>query len=746
MTNNTFKFRIISTVLLAAFISLSAFFVPDAAAKTTITVDPKTCVIFVTVHKQFIILSRSSITEWVDLEKEEIDKLKKNIEELEKEIKGLGESLTNPGRVRQAWNAYKKGLGKTLNKIWQGLGNEDPEAGRRQELINKADEIAAMQKNLEWYEKDLSELEEVLRTEQTIRAALTGEVIENKIKSWARFMENLWNKERYIYDGCQVVFRFDFLVGDEGSKKKKDYDTIFVMLSSKWRSSVSGFDGGFDNDGFSNDPYDHDMTGIWAYDDPHQNHMVPHECGHEMGLADQYIDIKIPLFVTLFKLIYGEPVSIRKTEDHKYDVMNAPRGTGFAISVSDSGKVINNVEKILRKRNIKSPDVCRKKYGDRRVRPETVLIGGSLTGIGDTSHQHTPDHQPSSSQLPPGITPIPPIGERPADVTKRPENREPLPEGGKPIDTGGKGPDATPGPAETPGPAATPGPVDTSGGGSTGQPPPTGPGQPPGTGTGTTTQVPGHAGPPQQQPTLIGGGGTMPLGEPEPLTSDQGFTETPPPDLSAYTLESPGKISAVSTKKKEKAVGVKAGVRIKDGDTIKIEFMSDPPGMLTLKDAKLTSPEGIIYTPSQKYDKKVVLLGKPVYAPRRAAADSGAAAGALLGSAFMGQEKACPSACGGGGATSSYSGSDYAGLGAGLLSTAMSQSAQSGPVQPAGGRAYRPVEKNMPLSVAEFKCPPPKESKKPWILKADMQKEDGTVVPYTFKMDLGGPAGKKSAK
>jgi hypothetical protein len=62
---------------------------------------------------------------------------------------------------------------------------------------------------------------------------------------------------------------------------------------------------------------------------------------------------------------------------------------------------------------------------------------------------------------------------------------------------------------------------------------------------------------------------------------------------------------------------------------------------------------------------------------------------------------------------------------------------QAGRTQAAAGRVRQPIEKSIPLSVAEFKCQPPKNRIKPWLFEVDMQKEDGSVIPYTFDLYLG---------
>jgi hypothetical protein len=206
----------------------------------------------------------------------------------------------------------------------------------------------------------------------------------------------------------------------------------------------------------------------------------------------------------------------------------------------------------------------------------------------------------------------------------------------------------------------------------------------------------------------------------------------------------------VSAKETEKGTEVEVTAKCKEEDTIKIEIISDPPGMLKLKDAKLTSPEGVIYTPKQKYEKTLVRLGKPVYtSPRQASFSSGAAMGALVGGAFVGGSggsrgggESCAKPCGesGGG----YSSPDYVGAGTGLLSVAMSQAGRADRTQAAVGRARRPIEKSIRLSVVEFKCPPSKDRVKPWSLNVDMTKKDDAAIPYTFTLYLGSLVSKES--
>jgi hypothetical protein len=200
----------------------------------------------------------------------------------------------------------------------------------------------------------------------------------------------------------------------------------------------------------------------------------------------------------------------------------------------------------------------------------------------------------------------------------------------------------------------------------------------------------------------------------------------------------------VSSKGKKNGEEVVVSAKCTGIDTIKIEILSDPPGSLKTKSAKLRSPEGIVYTPRQKYEKTLVHLGKPVYtSPRRASFDSGAQTGALIGSSFLGGfgrsggGKSGSSACTAT-APESSSGTDYAAMGGSILSAMASQPRRT---QAPVGRMRRPVEKTIPLSVVEFKCQPPKDRVKPWCLSLEMEKADGSVMLYMLDLYLGGLTG-----
>ncbi len=317
-------------VIASLFTLAGLFFIPEAKAITTIEVDDIRCIINVTVHKEFHIASGAAISKLIEYEQKQIEKIQGRINKLVERIGDLQKKLTNPGGLRRAWNWYKRESGF------------DAEADIRRDMGNTARELGAANKSLAYHQRRLGRLQDALAAEQATRASITPEALENKIRTWKQYMEDLWNRHNFTYVCCKTRFHFEFEIRDEADRPTRGYDQITIMLSSGWRSNVGGWRYGFNTRGFSNEPYKHDMSGEWAYSDPRENFMIPHECGHEMGLKDQYEDKTQP---------DGTVVS-EGYDNHENDLMNAPTGTGAAISN------INNVRTILLGRNIVCPDKC----------------------------------------------------------------------------------------------------------------------------------------------------------------------------------------------------------------------------------------------------------------------------------------------------------------------------------------------------------------------------------------------------
>src|SRR3989338_1537382 len=283
----------------------AGLFATNAQAKTIIRVNEAECTINVTLHKEFYLHTSN----WLDHQ----------IEFLKKEIRAAKEIL----RLLPVST-------KTTTQ-------------REMELTKKRiqRDIEDLEGRLEFVERERKEFKE--------KEAQAKKDLAKKAAEWAKGIEDEWNGANYEYHCCKVRFTVKWKVGNEGAAPTQGYDQIAVSAVPSHRSYIdfggNGFDG-FDADGFAHTPYGRDLSGEWRYDA--DGFTAAHEACHEMGLDDQYKDIKRD----------GKTVSV-PNPGHENDIRGTRRGT--PVSKGASGNVVDNIGLILKKRYIQCPPECCKK-------------------------------------------------------------------------------------------------------------------------------------------------------------------------------------------------------------------------------------------------------------------------------------------------------------------------------------------------------------------------------------------------
>ena len=307
------------------------FFTGFAEAKTYIAVDPATCTITVTLHKEFFILPRGSIQHLIDDLQRGRDATVQKIAELERLVATLQEEYA-----------------RALSHVQGDPGvNPGPQVQRSQEALSRAQErLAGARSDLEWYIEELQQNMNAVVDDIARRDAITNAEIQNKLAGWKREMEAMWNGATpYMFHCCQVRFVYEYIFAQPNDPWVRDHDKVELYLSPRYRSEVRGFEGLSDQDGFSKDPFQHNMSASFAfYED---GGTIAHEAGHEMGLDDQYVDKKRP---------DGTIVSESKP-GHEHDLLAEPDG-GTPVSTGDDGTVVDNIALILSKMEAACPQIC----------------------------------------------------------------------------------------------------------------------------------------------------------------------------------------------------------------------------------------------------------------------------------------------------------------------------------------------------------------------------------------------------
>ncbi|MFH0940800.1 MAG: S8 family serine peptidase [Candidatus Omnitrophota bacterium] len=316
-------------ILLAAGIFI--FFTGFAEAKTYIATDPATCTITVTLHKEFYIAPPEWIQKAIDELQRYRDATIQRIAELEQRVATLGEE-------------YARALANVRGD--PGVG-ASPQVQRSQEALSRAQEsLARARSDLEWCDDELKNNQNALDDDPARRSGISDAEIQNKLADWKRETEAMWNGTTpYMYHCCQVRFVYEYIFAKHTDRSRRDYDQVALFLSPRFRSEVREFRSGFDRDGFSKDPFQHNMQASFSfYPD---NGVIPHEAGHEIGLDDQYIDKKGPGGIT-----YSE-----SKPGHEHDLLAEPDG-GTPFSTGDDGTVVDNIALILSKMEVTCPQTC----------------------------------------------------------------------------------------------------------------------------------------------------------------------------------------------------------------------------------------------------------------------------------------------------------------------------------------------------------------------------------------------------
>lgn len=200
----------------------------------------------------------------------------------------------------------------------------------------------------------------------------------------------------------------------------------------------------------------------------------------------------------------------------------------------------------------------------------------------------------------------------------------------------------------------------------------------------------------------------------------------------------------------QKNITVDAYFVRRENKALKVEFISDPPGAVTLDNAQLISPEGVSYEPYQTYnvsEQAARNLGRlrpiPVLKSKKSKSSMGKIGSALLGAGLstalsgVGPSHSTAYSAGKYGAEAAKhtsSGLSTVGLVSGLAPLAMSGTGSHRPVKGEDVEWMEPKTAGTGIfsSVAEFEFSRPNPSEKPWQLKAEMEGRGGSSRTYTF--------------
>lgn len=274
----------------------------ELSATTSIHVNSSECVITIFLRKEFHQVSLQGITDWINQVNNEIAKAQ-----------------------------------AVLNRGW--LGN----------LLKSSATVAlerqAAQNKLNWFNPLLTRLQDILSNYNPLTQAQLQALVDN----WKQEIEQKWNVPNYRLDCCEVKVKVAAILREEtdpphvrgGNDPENDSFDQIAIIPGSFRSYIDGFDTPFDANGFSDAPYNHEMTGAWRANTT-AGYTAPHEAGHEMGLVDRYTGPNADL-------------------NHEKDIMDgagtltlAQFAALSAVTVSN-GVSVDNLATILNARNIQCP-------------------------------------------------------------------------------------------------------------------------------------------------------------------------------------------------------------------------------------------------------------------------------------------------------------------------------------------------------------------------------------------------------
>ena len=327
---NIFKRAIIKIALISAvFVFVAA---GELLATTSIHVNSSECVITIFLRKEFHQVSMQGIADWINEVNNEIAKAQ-----------------------------------AVLNRGW--LGN----LFKSSAAVTAERQVA--QNKLNWFNPLLIRLQGILSNYNPLTQAQLQALVDN----WKQEIEQKWNVPNYRLDCCEVKVKVAAILREEtdpahvrgeDDPENDSFDQI-AIIPGPFRSYIDGFDTPFDANGFSDAPYNHEMTGAWRANTT-AGYTAPHEAGHEMGLVDRYNGANAVL-------------------NHEKDIMDGAAALTLAqfaalsaVSASN-GVSVDNLATILNARNIQcpKPPCC--------PIPPGVVIGTALIP-GSRGHEEVVDH------------------------------------------------------------------------------------------------------------------------------------------------------------------------------------------------------------------------------------------------------------------------------------------------------------------------------------------------------------------
>lgn len=294
----TIKIAVISIALVFSFLMPAK----EAKAFTEIFISNDDCTITILLRKEFRVLSRQTLDDWL----RQVDEGIAN-----------AQAVLNPGWLQRQANRFRS--------------NASIQA-----------EQAQAQADLSYYTAARNKIQNIINT----YTPMTDAEAEALAQKWKNEIETKWNAQNYLHDGnCRVRVVMAYVVSKETDPPKRGFDQIKIVPGD-FRSHIKGV-GSFNADGFSEDPYNHDVTGMWTKD-TEDNYTAPHEAGHEMGLNDRYTDIPGDGYVIdagyEFDLMGGAP--------------HIPNGSLVVESTGTNGLHVNNLKTILDNMSIRCPPGC----------------------------------------------------------------------------------------------------------------------------------------------------------------------------------------------------------------------------------------------------------------------------------------------------------------------------------------------------------------------------------------------------
>lgn len=279
-----------------------AVFANEAKAFTEIHISPVDCTITILLRKEFRVLSRQTLNDWL----RQTDEAIANAQE-----------VLNPGWFQRQLNRVRS------NAALQA-------------------ERAQAQADLNFHTARRNEIQDIINN----YAPMTQAQAEALVQKWKNEIESKWNAQNYLHDGhCVVRVRMVYAISTDADPPKRGFDQIKIVPAD-YRSRVRGV-WNFNANGFSTYPFDNDLTGMWSMNTI-DNYTAPHEAGHEMGLKDRYADVA------------GGGVTIEL--GYENDLMGGPLvATALQLgalpveSIGNNGLRVNNLQTILNQMSILCP-------------------------------------------------------------------------------------------------------------------------------------------------------------------------------------------------------------------------------------------------------------------------------------------------------------------------------------------------------------------------------------------------------